>query len=159
MRKATCIAVHFFLIYLFLYLQSKVRHWQNNPASVSFGNSTIIQERQFIIRLPLKRQQPSQLCPLCQPVSQPVSCGRTSLRLKGWRRRPNPSTPPSTAAHCRGCGGDRNDTWHVLYLLSCRAESPSHFPFWLIALCFHNRWMDWRPVQGVLPPLAKWLLG
>lgn len=95
MGKASCIVVHFLPTYLFLYLQLRVRCWQNNPASVSFRNSTIIQERQFIIRVPLSRHQPSQLGPLRLPVSQPVRDSSTSLLfgLESWRHRPNPNTP------------------------------------------------------------------
>lgn len=70
-----------FLPHMFLYLHSAFER-QKDPATVPLGESAIIQERQFIIRLPPKRQQPSQLGPLRRAVSHPVSRRRTSLRLE-----------------------------------------------------------------------------
>lgn len=109
--RAGCTAVHFSPAYSFLYLRRRASRGRNNPTSVSFGNSAIIRERQFIIRLPLSRHQPSQLGPLRLPVSQPVSDSGTSLLsgLEGWRHRPNPDAIASTPTDCWGQGGDGND--------------------------------------------------
>lgn len=94
-----------FLAHIFLYLYSAAGRWQNNPASILFGKSAIIQERQFIIRLALKRQQPSQLGPLRRPVTHPVSLRSTSLRLEAWWSRPK--APATAAARRRGRRGQR----------------------------------------------------
>ena len=112
-------------IYLFFILQLPVRCWQNNPASVSLSNSAIIQERQFIIRLPLSRHQPSQLGPLRLPVSQTVSNSGTSLlfRLESWKHHPKPPNTTSPPPDCWGQKGDSYDTReatnYILPLLSC----------------------------------------
>lgn len=101
-----------FISCLFIYLRLPVRCWQNNPASVSFSNSAIIQERQFIIRLPLSRHQPSQLGPLRLPVTQSVSDSSTSLlsRLESWKHQPKHQYTTSTLSDWWGQRGDSNDT-------------------------------------------------